>query len=114
MMPGYLGLLEYLFYQYVRRQIDNKSGLIGLSRIGQFWNGNSWKSVNYQGVMKEKGFYALGTFGLGIKEWKELFLFPEQAFVQSIAGEAQHGGSYSLVVSRYFQGFRYQKILNFL
>lgn len=102
MMPGYLGLLEYLFYQYVRRQIDNKSGLIELSRIGQFWNGYSWKSVNYQGVTKKKGCFGPGTFGLGIREWKELFLFPEQTLVQGIAGEAQHGGGYSLIVSRYF------------
>lgn len=91
--------MKYLFYQYVRRQIDNKSRSIGLSLIGQFWNGYSWKSMNYQGVRKEKGFSGAGTFGLGIKEWKELFLFPEQALVQGIAGEAQHGGSYSLIVS---------------
>ena len=55
--------------------------------------------MNYQGVTKEKGCFGPGIFGLGIKEWKELFLFPEQALVQGIAGEAQHGGSYSLIVS---------------
>jgi hypothetical protein len=77
MMPGYLGLLELPFYQYVRRQIDNKFRLIRLSRIGQFWNGYSWKSVNYQGVMKKEGFSAPGTFGLGIGEWRDIFLFDD-------------------------------------
>jgi len=65
MMPAYICLMKYLFYQYVRRQIDNKSRSIGLSLIGQFWNGYSWKSMNYQGVRKEKGFSGAGTFGLG-------------------------------------------------
>jgi hypothetical protein len=55
--------------------------------------------MNYQSVTKEKGCFDPGTFGLGIGEWKELFLFSEQAFVQSIAGETQHGGGYSLIVS---------------
>ena len=55
--------------------------------------------MNYQGVTKKKGYSSPGTFGLGIGEWKELFLFPKQALVQGIAGEAQHGGGYSLIVS---------------
>jgi len=33
--------------------------------------------MDYKGIKKKKGFSALGTFGSGISEWKELFLFPE-------------------------------------
>ena len=51
------------------------------------------------GFTEKKGFSGDGKFGLGIEEWRELFLFSEQALVQGIAGEAQHGGSYSLIVS---------------
>jgi hypothetical protein len=65
MMPPYIRLMKYLFYQYVRRQIDNKSRPIGLSLIGQFWNGYSWKIMNYQGLTKKKEFSGAGTFGLG-------------------------------------------------
>jgi len=65
MMPAYIRLMKHFFYQYFRRQIDNKSRSIGLSLIGQSWNGYSWKIMNYQGFTKKKGFSGAGTFGLG-------------------------------------------------